>query len=62
MDAEQEFKDKWDNMVSIPCPRGGHLARRLPIQMVEGETELIGVECQHPGCGQRFNWEERKEK
>jgi hypothetical protein len=47
------WKDRWDNMVSIPCPTGAHLARRLPIQAVEGRHEII-VTCQQ--CGHSFAW------
>jgi hypothetical protein len=47
------WKDRWDNMVSIHCPTGAHLARRLPIQAVGGRHEII-VTCQQ--CGHNFAW------
>ncbi len=57
MDDEQKFKDKWDNMVSIRCPKGDHTAVRIPIQQAEATSELLNLECQHPGCGHRFDWQ-----
>lgn len=60
MEEQRKFKDKWDDMVSIPCPLGDHIAARVPTQLVEGKTELVGVVCQHPGCGHRFDWKVQK--
>ena len=57
MEEQRKFKDKWDNMVSIPCPGGAHIAARIPMERVEGKTELFGVVCQHRRCGHRFDWE-----
>jgi hypothetical protein len=53
-DALRRFKDQWDNMVSIPCPQGDHIARRLPFQAVEDRLEITGVICQK--CEHRFDW------
>lgn len=49
---DRKFKDKWDNMVSIPCPKG-HIAARKPVQQLEGRTVAI-VTCDQ--CGHRFDW------
>src|SRR5262245_51663362 len=43
MTDAQQFKDRWDNMRSVPCPRGDHIADRRPAEAIEGKTEIIGV-------------------
>jgi hypothetical protein len=52
-EAEREFKDKWDGMVTVQCPQGDHVATRLTLQQVEQADDLI-VQCGE--CGHRFDW------
>ena len=52
---EQKFKDKADGAISVECPAGPHIARRISKETAERADEHLGIECRE--CGHRFDWE-----
>jgi hypothetical protein len=51
---DQKWRDRTENMVSIPCPVGDHIALMVPKQDTERKDELTGIRCRE--CNHGLDW------